>query len=182
MSRVETGARRHLVLVGLMGAGKSTVGARCAARLERPFVDTDDLIVMRAGMPVAEIFRTGGEERFRALEREVIADECASPAPLVIASGGGAIVDPDNRRRLRSAGVVVWLRAPVEVLAARVGDGATRPLLAGDPHGALTRIAAARQDAYTAAADRVIETEGRDVDEVADAVLAAFAEVAGVVS
>jgi len=170
--------RRHLVLVGLMGAGKSTVGACCAERLDRPFVDTDDEIVRRAAMPFDEIWRTGGEARFRELEREVIADVCASPDPLVIASGGGAIVDAGNRRRLRETGVVVWLRAPTAVLAARVGDGATRPLLAGDPEGALARLGAARRDAYEASADAVVDTEDRAVDEVADAVLAAFKELA----
>jgi shikimate kinase len=170
--------RRHLVLVGLMGAGKSTVGAACAERLDRPFVDTDDQIVLRAAMPFDEIWRTGGEARFRELEREVVADVCASPVPLVIASGGGAIVDVDNRRRFREAGVVVWLRAPTAVLAARVGDGATRPLLAGDPEGALARLGAARQDAYSASADAVVDTEDRAVDDVVDTVLAAFAELA----
>ena len=160
-----------------MGAGKSTVGARCAERLDRPFVDTDDEIVLRAAMPFDEIWRTGGEARFRELEREVIADVCASPDPLVIASGGGAIVDAGNRRRLRDAGVVVWLRAPTAVLAARIGDGATRPLLAGDPEGALARLGAARQDAYEASADAVVDTEDRPVDDVADAVLAAFKEL-----
>jgi shikimate kinase len=160
-----------------MGAGKSTVGARCADRLGRPFVDTDDLIVTRAAMPFDELWRTGGEARFRELEREVVADVCAAPDPLVIASGGGAIVDPDNRRRFRAAGVVVWLRAPSGVLAARVGDGATRPLLTGDPEGALARLGAARQDAYSDAADVVVETDGREINEVADAVLDAFAEL-----
>jgi shikimate kinase len=182
MSPVETGARRHLVLVGLMGAGKTTVGARCAERLGRAFVDTDDQIVMQAGMPVEEIFRTGGEDRFRAFERQVIEDVCASPVPLVIATGGGAVVDRDNRRLLRGAGIVVWLHAPTEVLVSRVGNDGPRPLLAGDPQGALARLGAARQDAYSAAADRVVETEGHDVDAVADAVLAAFAEAAGVAS
>jgi shikimate kinase len=170
--------RRHLVLVGLMGAGKSTVGARCAERLDRPFVDTDDQIVLRAAMPFEEIWRTGGEARFRELEREVVADVCASPDPLVIASGGGAIVDADNRRRFRDAGVVVWLRAPTDVLVARVGDGATRPLLAGDPEAALARLGAARQDAYSTSADAVVDTDGREIDEVADAVLEAFSEYA----
>ena len=182
MSPDAIGATRHLVLVGLMGAGKSTVGARCAERLGRPFVDTDDLVVDQAGMPVDEIFRRAGEERFRELERGVIADVCASPAALVIASGGGAIVDADNRRRLREAGVVVWLHAPTEVLVSRVGNDSGRPLLAGDPHGALARLGAARQDAYSAAADRIVETEGRDLDAVADAVIAAFEEVNGVAS
>src|SRR5206468_8587795 len=105
------------------------------------------------------------------LEREVVADMCASPEPLVIASGGGAIVDPENRRRFRVAGVIVWLRAETAVLAARVGDGATRPLLAGDPEGALARLGAARQDAYAASADAVVDTDGKAIDEVADAVL-----------
>lgn len=171
-------ASRHLVLVGLMGVGKSAVGARCAERLERPFVDTDDEIVLRAAMPFDEIWATGGEERFRELEREVVADVCASPDPLVIASGGGAIVDVDNRRRFRAAGVVVWLRAPTAVLAARVGDGGTRPLLAGDPEGALARLGAARQDAYSASADAVVDTDGKAIEEVADAVLDAFTELA----
>jgi shikimate kinase len=171
-------SERHLVLVGLMGAGKTTVGARCADLLGRPFVDTDDLIVTRAAMPFDEIWRTGGEPRFRELERAVVADVCASPEPLVIASGGGAILDPDNRQRFRATGVVVWLRAPTAVLAARVGDGATRPLLAGgDPEGALARLGAARDDAYSAAADASVDTEDRAVDEVADAVLDAFKEL-----
>jgi len=168
----------HLMLIGLMGAGKTTAGARCAERLGRPFVDTDDLIVARAAMPFDEIWRTGGETQFRELEREVIADVCASPEPLVIATGGGAIVDPENRRRLRAAGVVVWLRADTAVLAARVGDGSTRPLLAGDPAGALARLGAARQDAYSVAADAEVDTDGRDVDQVADAVLDVYAELA----
>jgi shikimate kinase len=168
-------SRRHLVLVGLMGAGKSTVGRRCAERLGRRFVDTDDEIVTRADMPFDEIWRTGGEARFRELERDVIADVCAAPEPLVIASGGGAIIDPDNRRRFTAAGVVVWLHAPTEVLAARVGDGSTRPLLAGDPAGALARLGAARQEAYEAAADAVVETADRAVEAVADAVLDIYA-------
>jgi shikimate kinase len=168
--------RRHLVLVGLMGAGKSTVGSRCAERLGRPFVDTDDEIVTRAGMPFDEVWRTGGEARFRELEREVVADVCAAPDPLVIASGGGAIVDPDNRRCFRASGVVVWLHAPTAVLAARVGDGSSRPLLAGDPEGALARLGAARQDAYEASADAVVDTVDCPVDDVVDAVLRAYAE------
>jgi shikimate kinase len=169
--------RRHLVLVGLMGAGKSTVGPCCAERLGRPFVDTDDEIVTRAAMPFDEIWSTGGEARFRELEREVVADVCASPDPLVIATGGGAIVDPDNRRRFKAAGVVVWLHAPTAVLAARVGDGSTRPLLAGDPAGALARLGAARQEAYESSADVVVETGDREVDAVAAAVLEAYAEL-----
>lgn len=167
-------SERHLVLVGLMGAGKTTVGRRCAKRLGRPFVDTDDLVVALAAMPVDEIWRDGGEARFRELEQRAVIDVCASPEPLVIACGGGTVVDSDNRRRLRDAGIVVWLRAPAAVLAQRVGTGARRPLLAGDPEGALVRLAAAREDAYAASAEIVVDTEELGRDQVADAVVAAF--------
>jgi shikimate kinase len=167
---------RHLVLVGLMGAGKTTVGRRCAKRLGRPFVDTDDLVVTLAAMPFDEIWREGGEARFRELERQAVLDVCASPEPLVVACGGGTVVDAGNRRLLKDAGIVVWLQAPTTVLAARVGTGASRPMLAGDPEGALARLGAARDDAYSAAADVVVDTGERRVDEVVTAVLDAFAE------
>jgi shikimate kinase len=167
---------KHLVLVGLMGAGKTTVGRQCAQRLGRSFVDLDELIMTHAAMPIEELFRERGEDRFRELEREVVVDVCASPQPLVIACGGGTVVDAENRRRLRESGIVVWLQAPTPVLAARVGNDASRPLLAGDPAGALARLSAVRVDAYTAAADAVVDTDARAVDEVADSVLAAFAD------
>jgi shikimate kinase len=169
--------RRHLVLIGLMGAGKTTVGRACATRLARPFIDTDDLVVALAGVPFAELWATQGEPGFRAFERQAVADACASPEPLVIACGGGAATDVENRRCLRETGTVVWLRAPVEVLAARCGDGSTRPLLAGDARGALARLDAMRAPAYEAAADVAVETGDRSVEEVVDAVLAACREV-----
>jgi shikimate kinase len=167
----------HLVLVGLMGAGKTTVGRACAERLSRSFVDTDDVVVALAGMPVAEIFATAGEARFRDIERAAIADVCASPDPLVIACGGGAVLDPDNRVRLRAAGVVVWLRAPAAVLAERVGDGDGRPLLRGDVTSTLARLERLREPAYEAAAHRVVDTEDRDADTVAGLVIEAFETV-----
>jgi shikimate kinase len=159
-----------------MGAGKTTVGKRCAQRLSRAFVDTDDVVGALAAMPVPEFLATHGELEFRALERQAVADVCSSPESLVIACGGGAVLDPENRTRLRHVGVVVWLRAPAAVLATRVGDGSSRPLLAGDPAGALARLEIARQPCYEAAADRVVDTEGVDVEGVVDRVLAEFAE------
>ena len=168
--------RKHLVLIGLMGAGKTTVGRACAARLGRPFVDTDDLVVALAGMPFEELWASQGEPGFRAFERQAVKDACASPEPLVIACGGGAATDLENRRRLRDSGTVVWLRAPVAVLSARVGDGSTRPLLHGDPQGALARLDVMRAPAYEASADVAVETGTRSVAEVADAVLAACRE------
>ena len=162
---------RHLVLVGLMGAGKTTVGQRCAQLLDRPFVDTDDVVVATSGMTVTEIFERHGEARFRELERGAVADVCASPEPLVIACGGGAVLDADNRKQLHARGFVVWLQAPPSVLGARVGDGTTRPLLREGSVATLERLAALRAPAYEDAADVVVHTEDRTVDAVAARVI-----------
>lgn len=168
----------HLVLVGLMGAGKTSVGELCAARLHRAFVDTDHLVETAAGMSIADIFTVYGENRFRALEREAVTDACASPVPAVIACGGGAVLHADNRRRLQAAGLVVWLQAPPEVLADRVGRGPARterPLLVDGPAATLERLALVRAATYAAVADVVVDTTERDVREVADAVVEAYA-------
>src|SRR5262245_56747251 len=166
-----------------MGAGKSTVGARCAERLGRAFVDVDDVVEVNAGRAVADIFATEGEPAFRALERAALADVCASPAPLVIACGGGAMGDAENRRTARAHGYVVWLTADPDTLAARVGAGnarAQRPLLAGDaaPAATLERLASMRAPAYEAAAHAIVDTAGRTIDSVTDAVLEEFARCA----
>jgi shikimate kinase len=166
---------KHLVLVGLMGAGKTTVGERCAELLGRVFLDTDQLVEANTRMGVADIFEHHGEQRFRILERDAVADACASPVPLVIACGGGAVLDAENRRRLRAAGVVVWLQAPPAVLSARVAAdaGGDRPLLA-TPAGATTtleRLRALREPAYEAAAHVSVDTEGLTVDQVATRVV-----------
>jgi len=167
---------KHLVLIGLMGVGKTSVGSECARRLGRDFVDTDDLVTRTAGMTVESIFAEAGESRFREIERDVVADVCASPRPLVIACGGGAVLDPENRRALRASGVVVWLRAPAATLAARVGDGSTRPLLREDPAGGLARLERLREPTYEAAAHASVDTDGLDVAAVAGAALSLFAE------
>ncbi len=167
---------RHLVLVGLMGAGKTTVGECCAERLGRPFVDTDDIVAASTGHSVGEIFAVEGDRAFRAAERRAVDDACASPEPLVIASGGGAVLDAENRRVLRTHGYVVWLDAPPDVLAERVqAEVRDRPLLAtyGAP-ATLERLAVTRAASYEAAAHARVDTDGRSVDEVTDAVLEEF--------
>jgi shikimate kinase len=169
---------RHLVLIGLMGAGKTTVGLECARRLGRAFVDTDDLVTSRAGLSVQGIFTRDGEPRFREMERAVVADVCASPEPLVIACGGGTVLDPESRRALRASGVVVWLRAPSATLVRRVGNGATRPLLRDDPAGTLTRLERLREPTYEAASHASVDTDRLDVAGVADAVVSVFEEAA----
>lgn len=170
----DDGPRRHLVLVGLMGAGKTTIGAACATRLARPFVDTDDIVEANTGMSVSDVFAQEGEARFRARERRAVADACATPTPAVIACGGGAVLDGDNRRRLHRDGFVVWLQAPPATLMARVQDGSERPLLRGRGTATLERLATVRAAAYEAAADAVVDTENRTVPEVVDAVLQVY--------
>ncbi len=163
---------KHLVLIGMMGVGKTTVGRACAVSLGRPFVDTDDLVSANAGgLTVTELFRLEGEAGFRAREKQAVADACAAPVPVVIACGGGAIVDPDNRRELRHAGFVVWLQAPTDELHRRVGPDSGRPLLASGGPGSLERIAALRADAYAATADATVDTGGRAVADVVSDVL-----------
>lgn len=120
---------KPVFLVGMMGAGKSTIGPRLAARLGRRYVDTDQDVERTAGRTIAEIFAAEGEARFRQLEREAI--ERASGEASVVALGGGAIAQPGAVRRLRARGVIVHLDAPIAVLLARIGDAAGRPLLAG---------------------------------------------------
>ena len=168
---------KHLVLIGLMGAGKTTVGRRCAEELGRAFVDTDDLIVAQAGASIPEIFAAEGEHAFRARERAAVADALASPELLVIACGGGAMVDSENRRAVRDAAFVVWLACAPEELAARVErDGiASRPLLAGGPTAAtLSRLEGLRAGTYEQAADARVPTDGHDVAAVTRSVLAAY--------
>jgi shikimate kinase len=163
---------RHVVLVGLMGAGKSTVGALVAARMARPFVDTDELVEIAGGKTVAEIFTDAGEAAFRELERVAVADACASPEPLVIACGGGAVLDPANRSAIGGAGVVVWLRASAGRLAERVADAGIRPLLAGgQPVDTLERLQLLRAESYQAVADVIVDTDTLDADAVAERVL-----------
>ena len=171
---------RHLVLVGLMGAGKSTVGAVCAARLGRLFVDTDDVVATIAGRSVEEIFVDGGEPAFREFERQAVVEVCASSEPLVIGCGGGTVLDPHNSARLRATGLVVWLRAAPRVLAARVrGHDRFRPLLpASGEEAVLDRLATVRQPIYEASAHAIVDTDGCSVADVADAVLAEVARCA----
>ena len=171
-------ASRHLIFVGLMGSGKTTVGKRCAEALGRPFVDTDELVEASAGQTVAELFATVGEIGFRAVERQAVADACASPIPIVISCGGGAVLDADNRRHLQSSGHVVWLHAAAPVLAERIGSTSARPLLAnGNPEVTLERLSTLRAGTYSAVAEVTIDTGDLAVDEVVERVLHEFAEL-----
>ena len=149
---------RSVVLVGLMGAGKSSVGRRLARALHAPFADADDEIVAAAGMGIPEIFAVYGEPVFRDLERRVVARLLGQP-PMVLALGGGAFVDPATRALVKAVAASVWLRADLETLLGRtLRKRGTRPLLAaGDPRATLARLMGERYPIY-AEADHAVET------------------------
>lgn len=164
---------RNVVLIGLMGAGKTTVGRLLADRLRRPFVDTDDVVEREAGSSVTDIFAAEGEHGFRTREAAAIR-RVAALRGQVVAVGGGAVIDPENVTQLRGTGDLVLLDADPDTLAARVDDTATRPLLAAadDLAGRLAELRATRDAAYRAAAAESVDTTGRSPAEVADLVLA----------
>jgi shikimate kinase len=165
-------ADQHVVLVGLMGSGKSTVARILAERLGRRLVDTDSVIEQRTGRTVREIFATDGEEAFRTLETEVLVQSLAESEPAVIAAAGGVVLRPENRAALTDSGArVVWLSADPATLVERVRGGGHRPLLDADPEGTLQRMHTDREPLYREVADLIVRVDGRSAVEVAEAVL-----------
>lgn len=151
--------RSSLVLVGLMGVGKSTIGRRLAARLNLPFVDADDEIELAAGMSIQEIFDTYGEAQFRDGERRVIA-RLIDGTPKVIATGGGAFVNEDTRRLILEKATAIWLDADINILVERVSRRDGRPLLKDrDPREVLVQLATTRAPFYAQAPIRVISSD-----------------------
>ena len=162
----------HLVLVGMMGVGKSTVGRIVAAELDRPLFDSDEMIEERTGRTVREIWSTDGEEAFRALETDTLLEALAEPDASVIAAAGGVVLSDVNRAALRGADAhVVWLLADVEVLVERVRNGMHRPLLDDDPEGVLRALHEVRAPLYQEVADAVVSVDHRSPQDVAKAVL-----------
>lgn len=161
---------RTVALIGLMGAGKSTIGRRLAEALRAPFFDSDDEIEKAAGLTVQEIFDRHGEAEFRRGERRVIERLLAGP-PAVLATGGGAFMDPSTRALMRERAITVWLRADVDVLWRRVSRRDTRPLLKRDnPRQVLTQLNAVRAPVY-ALADHVVDSADGPQDEPVRAIL-----------
>ena len=157
----------RLWLIGMMGSGKSSVGAEAARRLGVDHRDTDAIIEARAGMPVELIFETIGVAAFRDLERQAV--DHAAGLTGIISTGGGAVLDERSRVTMAETGTVVYLAAEAPTLRRRVGDVASRPLLHGDdPVQTLARILEERRPAYEETADRVVDTTNmkrRDVVE-----------------
>lgn len=174
MSAEAPSATGHIVLVGMMGVGKSSLAKRIGRALNRPVLDTDAEIVARAGRSIPEIFATDGEPAFRDLEASVLAELLARNEPSVIAAAGGIVLRPENRAALSTAGTVIWLRAPVEVLVGRVVNGTHRPALADDPEGTLRNMENVREPLYAEVADLTISTSQR-FDAALAEILAAVA-------
>jgi shikimate kinase len=165
----------HILLVGMMGAGKTTTGHLVADRLGWGYRDSDADVEAMTGLTVPELFERDGEAAFRKAEATVLAESCASSSPLVIAVAGGAVLDPANRALIARSGTVVWLRARPETLGARVGDGAGRPLLGDDPTEAMRRLLGTRAPFYTELADLVIDVDDLTPSDVAERILASAA-------
>lgn len=151
---------RPIVLVGMMGVGKSTIGRRLAAALDLPFTDADDEIEKAAQMSVSEIFERFGEDYFRDGERRVIA-RLMSEQPSVIAAGGGAFCQDETRALLLEKAITVWIDCDVQTLVERVGRKDTRPLLRdGDPHEIITRLKREREPYYSQAPIHIASESG----------------------
>jgi shikimate kinase len=168
---------RPIVLVGLMGAGKTTVGRTLAKRLQLDFIDVDEEIERAAGLTVTEIFERYGETHFRKQENRVIAELLEGP-PKVIATGGGAFADEATRALILQRCFAVWLRADIETLVERVARQKDRPLLKGrDAWEALTALSRERAPDY-AQAHLKVESDGLTPEQTADRIIEALAELA----
>ncbi|WP_246191452.1 shikimate kinase [Aureimonas leprariae] len=178
--------RRSVVLIGLMGAGKSTVGRRLAQRLDVPFQDTDTEIEAVSRMTIPELFAAYGEDEFRALERRIVA-RLAAEGPQVLATGGGAFMSEETRSVLATRAVTVWLNADLDTLMERVMRRNNRPLLkTGDPRETMRRLMETRYPVYGLAditvhsrqvkretvAEEIVEALDRHLDPVSVAVSA----------
>ena len=162
----------NLILVGMMGAGKTTVGRLLARRLKRPFYDSDREIERRCGVRIPVIFEIEGEAGFRARETQVIA-ELSALEGVVLATGGGAVLSEENRRRLAAGGTVVYLHARPSHLWQRVRHDRNRPLLATpDPQRKLEELYAVRDPLYRELADLVLDTGKQSVQVLAKDLLA----------
>jgi shikimate kinase len=164
--------KSNIVLSGFMASGKNTVGSLLSGMTGMPLIDTDSLVQEDAGKTIKEIFAQEGETRFRELERTVIARE-SGREDVVLAVGGGAVLDPDNVRELKSRGVIYFLEVTPEEVAKRAGGDERRPLLADELHE-IESLMAARESGYRRAADVVVSTSGRAPEDIASCIATDF--------
>jgi shikimate kinase len=163
-----------VLLIGMMGAGKTTTGRLLADRRGWPYLDSDDEIERLTGRTVPQIWKEDGEPAFRREETRVLHDACHRPGPAVVSVAGGAVLDSENRAVIRRCGLSVWLRADVSTLALRVGTGAGRPLLEGGPAAALARLSEQRAPLYAELADLVFDVDRMAPPQVVDRIVEAL--------
>jgi len=167
----------NIFLVGPMGAGKSTVGRQLAKTLNMEFVDCDREIEDRTGVTIAVIFELEGEEGFRKRECAMI-EQLTERDGIVLATGGGAVLDEENRSRLRTRGFAIYLNAPIELLLERTARDKQRPLLqTDDPRAMLTALAAEREPLYQQVADMVVKTDRRTARHVVKEIVRILSEL-----
>ncbi|HET7900958.1 MAG TPA: shikimate kinase [Candidatus Nanopelagicales bacterium] len=167
----------RVLLVGMMASGKSTVGRALSAQTGWPYVDNDELVARLAGQATPDVAAVRGPDALHLLEGLVVEEILAMEPPVVAGIPGSAVVTDTTRQQLREGGFVVWLRARMETLAARVGDGASRPFFAGhDVLETLKRLNEGREPLYAAAAHLVVDVDDRTPDDVATLIRAALAD------
>jgi shikimate kinase len=157
----------RVLLVGMMGAGKSTVGRELSRLTQWRYVDNDELLERAVGVSAREVLETEGVEALRRAESAALAEGLRERPPVIVGVAGGVIEEAADRHRIRSGGVVVWLRAPIDVLVARVRKSSDRPWLRGDPEAAMRRLYAGRAPLYTEVASLVVDVDDRTPSQTA---------------
>jgi shikimate kinase len=174
MTDASAPTHERVILLGMMGSGKSSVGAALSDRTGWPFVDNDALVERATGRTARELLAREGEAAMRAAETAALEAALGLPTPVIAATAAGTVLDPANLERLRTGGFVVWLRAPAEVLASRAVGAEHRPWLDKDPVGWFVRAGAERDALYASVADLEIDTGAVDPFEAAGRILGAI--------
>jgi shikimate kinase len=164
----------RLLLIGMMGSGKTTIGLGLADRTGWRYIDNDELLLRTTGRTARELLASGGETSLRAGEAAVVDRALELDPPVIVGIAGGVVLDPAARQRLPSVGHVVWLRARAETLLPRLGPGDHRPFMEGDLSGWVRRIVAERASLYEEVAETIVEVDGRAPDEIVDSIITAL--------
>ncbi len=165
---------QHIVLVGMMASGKTTVGRYLATQLDRQLLDLDSVLVDTMGMSISEAFDLHGEAWFRRQESAVLGEVLSRPEPLIVSPGGGVVLAAENREVLKRSALNVWLRATPETILKRVGSGAGRPLLAGNTEERVRRIDAERRELYADVATVIVDVDDLTTPQIVECIRAAF--------